>query len=407
MPPERRVALLFDPLRLTRRQRLLLAGVRRYADGAPGWLATLDPDAYLSLPDSPHAPPFPYHGLIALGRRRAALRIAASPVPAVVVSWRAPNTRPLHRVLANCWDAGRLAAEHLLDRGYRTFACVALTHGTASRRQREGFAHWLRWRGHEPQVCRISPTDLRAKPQMDTIRAELNGLLDRLDPPAGIFVTRDDLAHTLATLARQRHLALTTDLGIIGSGNDPAVCENAAPPLSSIEHHFETVGYRAAECLDQFMDGQPPPKRNTLISPTLVPRRSTDRQGTADPAVARALAWIDARRTLPMRPEDVAHAVGLGLRQLQRRMADARGHTVVQEITLARVEHAKLLLETEDAPLNVIARECGFRSRPHLSRAFRKHLDTTPTAWRRDHKRPPRPGDPQVHIHFDPGLGEE
>jgi transcriptional regulator GlxA family with amidase domain len=48
-----------------------------------------------------------------------------------------------------------------------------------------------------------------------------------------------------------------------------------------------------------------------------------------------------------------------------------------------RIERAKLLMETTDEPLAQIALSCGLADQAHLSRVFRRHTGTTPSAWRR------------------------
>jgi LacI family transcriptional regulator len=397
----RRVALVFDPLRLDRAQRELLAGIRRYAARTPAWHCVLDPDAATHLPDSPYALPGPYHGLLALARRQAALRIARARVPAVVLTWGAYRVTPLTRVAENRWEAGRLAAAHLLERGCRTFGYVGFAKQTASRLERDGFRRWLVYRGRPCTVCRVPLLHLGPKSRWRSVRASLGQWLGRLIPPAGIFVTRDHLAYALADLARERGLRVPEDIALIGSGNDVPLCEAADPPLSSIEFHLERVGTRAAEVLDRLMNREVRLSRRTvLVKPTLVPRRSTDRGGVADPVVARALYWIETHSNEAIRPGDVARAVGLSQRQLERRMHASRGGTILREIARARLDHARLLLEMGDDPPAVIAHLVGFRSRWNLAAAFRRHLGTTPTEYRKQHPRPPRPGAPDVSFIF-------
>ena len=47
-----------------------------------------------------------------------------------------------------------------------------------------------------------------------------------------------------------------------------------------------------------------------------------------------------------------------------------------------RVEAARLLLETSDAPLDVIARESGLSSAETLRRCFTREVGVTPHAYR-------------------------
>jgi transcriptional regulator GlxA family with amidase domain len=48
-----------------------------------------------------------------------------------------------------------------------------------------------------------------------------------------------------------------------------------------------------------------------------------------------------------------------------------------------RIEAARALLETSDAPLGSIARDAGLGSAETLRRAFVRHVGVTPDAYRR------------------------
>jgi len=382
MPATRQVALLFDPHRLDPQQRQLLAGIHCYAERAPHWQCVFDPHAIWGRR-------IPYDGLIAPGGTHTAPRSARAGVPAVLVTWLAFRVPHATRVVANRWMAARLAAEHLHRRGYQTFACVVGAHHAPSRIDRTEFRRWLRLRGLDADERRLTRRRALSSRDWQDIVNRLERWLGTLTPPVGIFCSTDAVARTLADLAAWRGLRVPEHVGLIGGGNHVPLCELEEPTLTSIDYHHQQVGRRAAELLDRLMDGQPPPRRNILITPTLVPRQSTDRDRFHDPLVARALDYIDAHSAEPIRVADVARASGLGLRQLQRRLKARRGRTIVQEILRARLGRAQRLLETTDAPLTAIARRAGFPSRRLLAAAFRRRLATTPTAYRREHRPAP------------------
>ncbi len=378
MGPIRRVALVFDPHRLDRHQRELLAGIRRFAERAPHWRCAFDPYAPYNLPG-------PYDGFLAAVGTRAAGFLQKTDAPVVFPTWRASTTKAAARAVENRWLGGRLAAEHLLARGYHSFAYFAIARD-ASRLERDGFGRWLRRRGLPVASFRLPNRYRFPTPHWERTQTDLERWLDELPQPVGIFVARDALASTLADLARWKGLDVPGDVGLIGAGNDTAVCELEAPPLSSIEYHYEQVGCRAAELLDRLMDGQPPPRGRVLIPPTLVARRSTARGYFNDPLVARTIAYIEAHSAEPIRAEHVVQATGFSHRQLTRRMKEGCGLTIVQEIVRARLDRARRLLETRGDSLADIARATGFPSRWAMTHAFRQHLATTPTAYRQRHR---------------------
>jgi len=377
MPPTRRVAALFEPDAMGLRQRETLGGLARYAQAAGHWLLTLDPYAH-------QRQPAPYDGIIATARKGRGPALARSPVPVVCVTWGHVHHPQLVRVVENRYAAGRLAARHLVEAGCRSFAYLGFAKQTQSSIERYEFTLQLRKRGLQVYRARTFVTFASSRAWWDKVMARLDGWLERLARPAGLFVARPGFARAVAELALRRGLRIPEDLALVAADNDPALCE-LSPPLTAIHFDYAEVGYRAAELLDRLMDGQPPPRHSVLVPPTLVPRRSTDRQSLADPLIARALWFIDSRRTEPIRPRHVAEAVGIGQRALGDRMRRTRGRTILQEIILARVEHAKLQLEGSRLPLRVVARESGFGSYEAMLRAFNRHLGMPPSAWRRQH----------------------
>jgi AraC-like DNA-binding protein len=79
--------------------------------------------------------------------------------------------------------------------------------------------------------------------------------------------------------------------------------------------------------------------------------------------------------------EALAGALGLSVRTLQRRLAEA-GTSFQKEVQTARVEEAKRrLIESGDA-VTVIALELGFASSQHFSRQFRQATGQSPSEWR-------------------------
>ncbi|NQT52650.1 substrate-binding domain-containing protein, partial [bacterium] len=291
----------------------------------------------------------------------------------------------LTRAIENRYAAGRLAAAHLAERGYRTFAYVGFTRESHSAIEREHFTRELSRLGKTADAARTFVSYASKRPWRDKVAATVGGWLGRIKRPAGLFVATPRFARLVADLALGLGLSVPEDLGIVAADNDPVLCE-LAPALTSIAFDYAQVGRRAAELLGHLMDGARPPKGALLIEPTLVPRRSTDRQGLADPLVAKALHWIDDRRTEFIRPAHVAEAVGLSPRTLGERMLRARGRTVMHEIVLARITHAKLLLGHSDEPVRPIARQSGFGSYAAMLHAFRQHVGVSPAAWRRGEK---------------------
>jgi AraC-like DNA-binding protein len=132
----------------------------------------------------------------------------------------------------------------------------------------------------------------------------------------------------------------------------------------------------------------------------VIPARLLDRPlRTADPAVREALGtgptasiadevrahvreWI---RESP-EAEDVARALGLSVRTLQRRLGEA-GASFRDVVLDVKVDVAKQLLERADLTIAEVATAVGFARVPAFSRAFSQRTGLTPSAFRTQHRK--------------------
>ena len=82
--------------------------------------------------------------------------------------------------------------------------------------------------------------------------------------------------------------------------------------------------------------------------------------------------------------EELAEAVHLSPRQFSRVFTLETGQSPAKAIERLRLEAARLMIEQSRHPLDVIARESGFRDRRHLRDAFLRGFGVPPNAVRRD-----------------------
>ena len=84
----------------------------------------------------------------------------------------------------------------------------------------------------------------------------------------------------------------------------------------------------------------------------------------------------------PLSVQDIALAVGLNRRSLERRFNKYSAEGIAKQ-TRMRIERAKrLILETQGS-LKSIAIECGFRNSDHLGKAFLRIENLTPSRYRK------------------------
>ena len=272
---------------------------------------------------------------------------------------------------------GALAAEHLLDRGFRHFVFLGDQDKEFSRRTAKGFAGKLAEAGHAATTVpghwfRSSLDELLAAPEA---AAAWLGALPR---PAAAFAAGDRLALQLLEAGRSGGLRVPDDLAVLGAGNVELLCSMAHPPLSSVQVAAEAAGFEAARLLDRLLHGEAAPGARIEFPPLgVVTRQSTDLLAITDAALAAALVFIREHATRNITVDDVARAAGLSRSSLERRFRDQIGRTPAREIRRVRVEVARRRLVETDWPMTRVAEDAGFRDGGHFSEAgATDHVET-------------------------------
>ncbi len=93
--------------------------------------------------------------------------------------------------------------------------------------------------------------------------------------------------------------------------------------------------------------------------------------------------WIRKHRARSFSMAEMATALGMSTRTLDRRVRLATGAGPSRLVQRVRIEHATHLIETSDLPLDEIADRVGYRDTTTLRRLLRRHLDTNPSELRR------------------------
>jgi AraC-like DNA-binding protein len=98
----------------------------------------------------------------------------------------------------------------------------------------------------------------------------------------------------------------------------------------------------------------------------------------SDDGVDQALRYIRNYSHRPLNVQQVAAAVGMTRRTLERRFAEVVGRSPRQELEWLRVQRARKLLEETRRPIKEIAYQCGFREPRGLIRACHRWLGMVP-----------------------------
>lgn len=366
--------------------RRILRGIKEYAEMKPDWIL-------LPLAPDPHAvrelAALKPAGIVAhLYSAKVAERLRALRRPMVNVSSVLADL-PLPRVGVDDEEVGRLAALHLLERGFTSFGFVGHRRHAYSLERERGFRAEIQGASHA-LTCYHEPRDRPFSPtgHLWALDRELQSWVAGLRKPVGIFAPNDIWGVQLAEVCRQLALRVPEDVALVGVDNDDLLCNLSRPALSSIALPAERIGYEAAALLDRLLARAKAPHRTLLLPPLgVVARRSTDALILDDADVAAAVRFIREHSHRPLRVADVLAEVPVSRRGLERRFRAVLQRGLGEEIRRAHLERARELLTRTEMPLSEVARCSGFASGAHLSIVFRQEMGLTP----RDYRRAARP----------------
>lgn len=100
--------------------------------------------------------------------------------------------------------------------------------------------------------------------------------------------------------------------------------------------------------------------------------------------VQKALEYARKNLALSLRVDDLAREANLSPRQFGRIFQSETGQSPAKAIEQLRLEAARNMIERGCHPLEVIARETGFRDREHLREVFVREVGVAPQSLRRD-----------------------
>ncbi len=381
----RRVAIALDMDWGFRRHQDTYAGCHAYAEKM-GWDCFIHPapDRMLSAKGGGSA----FDGIIARATPAMAEASKKAGIPIVNV-WMNSPAKNLPNVFPDSRAAGVIAAEHLLNRGFRSFGFLGFQRDVDTRDQWLGFSETIHKAGLQCSQQRFSRANLEGSaPAWEPFISRLETWIRSWNNQMGIFVTQDIFCRYLIDVCRSKGLFVSQDVAIVGCGNESIICDAPAPTLTSIDVGHSRVGYRAAELLDELMSGGIAPEKPILVAPTeLVPRQSTDVFAASDLMVSRALRFIAENSHARIEVKEVVSAVATNRRTLERRFRDSIGRTIADEITRLRIERAKRRIVETDAPMKYVAVESGFRNADHFYKVFTRVEGITPSQFREERQK--------------------
>ena len=277
---------------------------------------------------------------------------------------------------------GKMAAEDFIDRGFKNLAYYGFDYFSWSRQRYEGFSAAAAQHGIETDYYGILKSHSRYA--MEKEQAFVIEWLKTLPKPVGILAANDDRGGLVTDACKIADMLVPEEIAVMGVDNDQIVCMISNPPLSSVCLTAQKAGYEAAMILDKIMDNKKVKNKEILITPThIVTRHSTNIMAIEDQAIAKAVQFIRQNTKNPIQVDDVAQAIAMPRRTMEKHFRSTLGRSVHNEIAQARADHiSRMLLET-NMTISLIAEEFGFSDATHITRFFKETRGLTPLAYRK------------------------
>ena len=273
-----------------------------------------------------------------------------------------------------------LAIAELAKTECRHFAFVGWTHRVGwSLRREQRFCERLKRMGRKFSVMN-DPWTLGNKADF---ASRLRPFLAKLPKPCGIFAVNDDFAAAILDVCRMDGISIPGEVFVVGVDDEPAVCDNLRPSLSSVRPDFIGAGRLATRLLARLMDNPRLKPVKKLYAPIgITSRLSTRRVAARSGRVLAALDLIRREACGGLKASDVVKAFGTSERCAEMEFKTATGKRITEEITDVRLEHVMELLSRPTQSITPIANLCGWDSDIYLKRLFKRRTGMTMREWR-------------------------
>lgn len=388
-PP--RVALLIESSRTYGRE--LLRGIRRYSRTHGPWIfpwVFYKQDLFYisrgsSQEELEHIKNWKPNGIIARDSKDVQ-EMEKWNVPLFIsVAVKAPVTNR-NNIITDDAAIAKMAAEHLLERGFKHFAYCGFNDIFWSRQRGESFSARIAEAGFKTHIYKQPKSRAtRAWYREEPVLAEW---LKELPKPVGVMACNDDRGQHITEACGIANLDVPYEVAVVGVDNDDVECDFSNPPLSSVELNVEKSGYQASELLDKMMAGEKMGPQTVVVSPIrVITRQSTDIVAVEDKIVSQALHFIHQNGKKLIQVEDVIKALNVSKSSLHERFMKELGRSVHDEIKRVRINLVSQMLLDSDLPISEIAQSLGYENTDHFARYFKQRKGVAPLYYRKLHGR--------------------
>ena len=327
------------------------------------------------------------------GTNNALAEIAKTDQPAVLLN--VPSPALMRRggnvamVKSDAREIGTRAADALLSQGiYRCYGYVGYrTDDDWSRERGTAFREALDAAGFVTRMY-----DLTHFQNQVESRDHLAKWLLSLPKPCGILAACDDRAYDVIDVCVENGITIPAEVGLLGVNNDPLLCENISPTLSSVQPDFKEEGRLAAEILERLMAKRRDRKGEVGLHlvgvKAIVHRETTFPLSNAGKLVQKAMAFIAKNATRKISVPDVIRHLKVSRSLAELRFRELQRQTIHDAIATARLEEVRRRLATTHDTIEQISSDCGWQSANSLKNLFKRRFGTSMRDYRKQNRTP-------------------
>ena len=341
-------------------------------------------DGYRPLMSWERLDSFQGDGLIAVANSHQELYLLeSSGIPFVLAGARFLRNDHL-LVASNNKTIGRMAAEHMVSCGIKSFLFVGKLHWDDETLRKSGFQDALEAQSMECGICNVA---IGSQPDGFDASIISDCLQNQIRFPVGVFCPNATIARATVLACQQLELTVPDKVSIVAVNNDQILCETSEPPLTSIVQHSRRIGFVAAQKLYQQLRENGNGDSQNFVEPLRISiRRSSDLMLVGNPLVESSLRFMRDNVTSDIEIQDVADHVNASRRTLELKFRETINSTPRQALLKMQLTIAKSLLFESEIPITQIALRSGFGSSQVFSSVFKKEFGMTPSQYRSDMK---------------------
>ncbi|MHC4354539.1 MAG: XylR family transcriptional regulator [Planctomycetota bacterium] len=380
MPEIRKVILLLATSRA--HVRGLLHGIARYSRVHGPWIFYTDASLYGKRDALSWLKECGADGVIAPDAKENR-EIIGMGLPTIVYRVAEKRIPHLPAIVADNATIGKMAAEHLLNRGLSCFAYCGFESRPWSRQRKESFAGRIAEAGFKADIF-YTNSESGSWRSFERGQNRQIEWLKSLPKPVGVMAGNDVCGRHVIEACRIAGLQVPDQVAVIGVDNDELICDLTDPPMSSIALNTEKAGYEAAELLDRLIAGENTAARDILVRAThITTRQSTDILAAEDRTVAEAIRFIRHHSKEAIQVSNVVDHVAVSRRNLEQRFRRVLGRSIYNEIKRVRTQQIIRMLCETDLSVSEIALRLGHPSDKHIARYFKQQTGMSLKEYRR------------------------